>query len=119
MNTTRLTIYIFLLVIISGCVTSRTDPDLMADWKFCPHNDSFCSNEKVAHDYRAYIETLPLEEQREANDYHIWFFKDSTGRHDVKIKIPLNGTWWEHDPIYNQENERIKVIKHANGRYQS
>lgn len=73
----------------------------------------------IAKDYWAYIEKLPPEESRLVTHYDIWFFKNFTGQHAVQIKIPLNGTWWEHFLIYDQENKRIRVIKHASGGYAS
>ncbi|WP_237712383.1 hypothetical protein [Pedosphaera parvula] len=104
-------------MIISGCAASRPDPNPLQGWNYCFSRNPFRSNKTVLDDYHDYIQKLPPEERKFVGIIN--FFEDGTGQHAVQIEIPLNGTWWEHDLIYDKENKRVKVIKHRNGRYQS
>lgn len=73
----------------------------------------------IADDYLDYVQKLPPEEREYVKDYDVRFFEDGTGRHAVKISIPLNEVWWQHVIIYDQNNQRIKIIKRKGGSYRS
>jgi hypothetical protein len=107
-----------MLLLSGGCV-SKPHPDPLAGWQLCRSTEPIPSNKMISDDYHDYIKTLPPEERRFVNDSNISVFKDSTGQHAVKIEIPLNGTRWEHNLIYDKDNRRIRVTKHKAGRYQS
>jgi ligand-binding SRPBCC domain-containing protein len=46
-------------------------------------------------------------------------YENSAGQHAVKIETPVNGVYWEHVLIYDQNNKRIKTLKYFGGRYRS
>ena len=73
---------------------------------------------EIADDYGDYFQTLPHREKYCVTEKKMWFLEDGTGRHAVKIEIPLNETYYEHVLIYDKDNKRIKVIKYAS-RYAS
>jgi hypothetical protein len=104
------------VMIISGCSCSTSRPDPLMGF----HRSSLVNldnNKAITEDYKSYIRTLSPEEQKfAAVDY---FFEDGAGQHAVQIRIPLNGTWYEHDLFYDKYNKRIKVIKRITGGYQS
>ena len=74
-------------------------------------------NQTITVDYTFYIQTLPPEERKYAGG--IQYFEDGAGEIAIKIEIPLNGTWWQHILIYDQNSKRIKTVKYASGNYRS
>jgi len=68
-------------------------------------------------DYMDYINKLPTKERYAAQP--IQFLEDGTGRHAVRIYIPLSGAWWEHVIIYGQNNRRLSANKRISGRFRS
>jgi hypothetical protein len=103
----------------TGCATKLT-PDTLTGW-----NGGVTAYEgnpygkTIGNDYLNYVQGLPPEERKYVKDYNVRFFEDGTGRHAVKISIPIDGVWWEHVLIYNKENERVKTLKYKGGGYQS
>lgn len=94
---------------IVGCAT----PNPLAGWKPASTNP----NQTIVNDYQNYIQKLPSEERKYAG--MIQYFEDGMGEHAIKIEIPLNGTWWQHVLIYDQNDKRIKMIKYSSGGYRS
>jgi hypothetical protein len=45
------------------------------------------------------------------------FYQDKTGQFAVRLELAVNGVWWVHILIYDQNFKRIKVIRYRNGRY--
>ena len=71
----------------------------------------------IAEDCQNYIQKLSQEEK---NSVQVsGYFKDGTGQHAVQIEIALDGTWWEHVPIYDKNNKRVRTIKYVAGHYRS
>lgn len=91
-------------------------PDPLAGWKrvFPAQPD-----QAIVQDYQDYIEKLPpLEKQTfRTKQFGVWFYEDGDGSHAVAIPIPLDGTSWQHDLFYDENNHRTKAIKYAAGYY--
>ena len=106
------------LLCVLGCASPKKEQpqDPLRGWHFF-------SETKVAKDitddYQAYIQELPAKEKYYVPGGSIFFFEDDTGRHAVRIEIPLNGIWIDHVIIYNRDNKRESVITFENGRYAS
>ena len=105
-----------MLVLGSGCNTSKPEPDPLAGFHMSDLQN-LDNNQTITANYKAYIKTLSPDEQKYAGP--ILYFEDGTGQHAVKILIGLNGTVWEHVLIYDQNNKRIKTVKYSNGGYRS
>jgi hypothetical protein len=101
-----------------GCSCSAPKPTLdpLAGWNVDLGHQP---DQAITKDYRGYIQTLPAKEKYYVQDYNIWFLKNEAGQHAVSIKIPLDGTWWNHVLIYDKDDKRIKTIKYASGNYRS
>jgi len=97
-----------------GCSSSKPAPDPLAGWKL---DFSRQTNQVIVDDYKSYIEKLPSKQKGFIGSVH--GFVDATGQHAVDISIGVNGRWWRHILIYDQENKRIKVISYKTGWYQS
>jgi hypothetical protein len=111
MSITRFPSFVLLvaLVFAVGCTT----PNPLAGWKVFFHEP----DQTITNDYQDYIKKLPPEERKYAG--MIQYFEDGTGQHAVKIRIPLNGTWWNHVLIYNKDNKRIETKVYSSGNYGS
>jgi hypothetical protein len=108
----------FCVMVMPGCNCSAPKPiaDPLAGFHVSDLQN-LNSNKAITDDYKAYIRTLSPDEQKFASvDY---YFDGRGGQHAVQIRIPLNGTWYEHDLFYDKDNKRIKVIKRITGGYQS
>jgi len=120
MNITRISLLLSALVWLLGCQTPLGKNPLER-WKGvgnafllhgCPFPDSICA------DYRAYVETLPSWQRFYLKDgMKIDFYEDGTGQRAVTIRIPDNGIHWVNVLIYDQNGNRTKFIKYAEGRY--
>ena len=111
----------FVLIVLflfgTGCGTSGRDAELLKGWTL--ESPNFPIGKPISDDYHDYIQRLPDEQRGLVDKFDIWFHKNSVGQIAVEIKIPLNGTWWEHFLIYDQNGKRIKTIKFKAGRYMS
>ena len=74
-------------------------------------------NQAIEKDYQGYIHTLSPEEQKFAGP--IFYFRDGTGQHAIRITIGINGTSWQHVLIYDKDDKRIRVVKYTSGGYRS
>ena len=114
--------FIFFTLLVSfladGCLP-KPSPDPLVGWQACLSKEDNVFEKAIEDDYRSYIRSLPAHERYYVQDYDIWFLKDGTGQHAVKINIPLNGVWRSHVLIYDKNNKRIKVIKYVSGYYRS
>jgi hypothetical protein len=112
----RLAVYILMMVVICGpgCVSPTPVPDPLAGWKVELNHRP---DQTIVKDYQDYIQETLSGKGYFIDENNIWFFKDGSGQHAIKIEIPLNGVWREHVLIYDKDNKRIKVIKYAGGRY--
>jgi len=85
-------------------------------WKPASHNP----DPTIDKDYHDYInKQLSREEKNSVSLYSPSFFEDGTGKHAIVIEIGLNGTWWNRVLIYDQHDNRIKVVKYVSGYYMS
>jgi hypothetical protein len=115
-----LTLTAFLAIVVAvGCVSPKQAPDPLEGWK-----SSFSQNpnkipKAVRDDYQDYIQQLPTAERRYVIESNIWFLEDGSGRHAVRIAIPINGVWWQHVLIYDIDNKRIRATKYKSGGYRS
>jgi hypothetical protein len=91
----------------------------LAGWRYCRNQDPAAFDEAIRDDYQDYIQKLPPGERYFVQGGETSFFEDGTGKHAVKIEIPLNGTWHDHILIYDRGNRRAKVFKYLDGRYAS
>ncbi len=108
-----------ILVLAIGCATGLGHNPLEG-WKGgATAMEGSPYNKAITRDYMEYVQKLPSEEKQYVRDYNIKFFEDGTGRHAVKIAIPLTGIWWEHIIIYDRADHRMKVIKRKGGWYRS
>lgn len=116
MNTTRFTFSILFaaLIYMAGCVT-KPAADPLAGWKI-DLNDQ--PDDTIVKDYQDYIRNLPPKLRHNAQG-PFWFFKDGSGQHAIKMEIALNGAYYEHLLIYDQNDKRIKVVVYSGGRYAS
>ena len=101
------------LILTAGCA-SKPAPDPLAGWKSNYKHEPDLAIEK---DYRGYIDKLPPQERLAARPAD--YLEDGTGHHAIVIELALNGQWWYHVLIYDQEDRRINVIKYSRGRYRS
>jgi len=108
-----------IIVLATGCGTSRPDPDPLASWNEIPSQDPEKLDSAIRNDYQDYIQKLPAGERDHVLGSNINFLQDGTGRHAVRLSIPLSGTWWEHVLIYDRNNCRVQAIKRFGGHYQS
>src|SRR5258706_13856376 len=117
MNALRST-YCLLMAILffaAGCSTPKPGPNPLVGWTLLPSRDPNKVDRAIRDDYQDYIQKLPVEERSHAGE--ILFFEDGTGRNAVSISIPLNGNWWEHVLIYDENNRRVQAIKRFSGHY--
>lgn len=113
------------LIGLSGCEVfpSHTDPlaDPKAGWKGVNISKILENKEPdsvITKDYQDYIENLPANMKGSVSIWPLdFYFEDGKGRHAVKIRIAVNGTWWQHVLMYDQNDKRIKVIKYISGHY--
>jgi hypothetical protein len=100
-------------IFLSGCEMFENHTDPVAGWKnFYPNPEPDAAIKK---DYEDYMHNLPpWSAQIDAQNF---FYEDKTGQHAVKIEVAVNGTWWIHVLIYDQNDKRIKVIKYIGGHY--
>jgi hypothetical protein len=117
-NTTRFTLGVLFaaLICVAGCVT-KPAPDPLAGWQLSRDQDPSKLDKAIWGDYHNYIQKLPDRERKFVGI--IYLLEDKTGQHAVKLEIPLNGVWVYHVLIYDKDNNRIKAIKYADGRYAS
>jgi hypothetical protein len=109
-------------IFLSGCemFENHTDPlaDPKAGWKRSDLSKVYKGTEPdaaITKDYEDYTHTLPpYSVSIYTQDF---LYEDGTGRHAVKIGVAINGTWWQHVLIYDQNDKRIKVIKYISGHY--
>jgi hypothetical protein len=109
-----LCIFLTALLWTAGCAT--TSPDPLAGWQADLDDQP---DQSIVKDYQGYIQELPTEERNLVDSASVWFFKDGTGRHAIKIQIPLNGVWWDHVLIYDKNDKRRDKFKNVSGRYRS
>jgi hypothetical protein len=113
------------LIGLSGCemFASHTDPlaDPKAGWKGVNISKILNNTEPdaaITKDYKDYIQNLPANMKGSVSIWPLdFFYEDGRGGHAVKIGIAVNGTWWQHVLIYDQNDKRIKVIKYISGHY--
>lgn len=105
-------------IMVSGCSCSapKPQPDPLAGWQVSDLKNLH-DNKAITDDYKAYIQTLSLDEQKYAGPIN--FYEDGSGQHAVEIRIGLDGTEWRHVLIYDKDNKRIKTIKYEAGHYYS
>lgn len=96
-----------------GCSTSKPTPDPLAGWQI----DFDQPDAAIDKDYKNYIQNLSLT--RKDFVMSTTFHKDAKGGHAVGIQVGVNGTWWIHVLFYNQDDQRIRIIKYKNGGYRS
>ena len=104
------------LALATGCFARMQRPDPLTGWHFAGLT-KLRSNKAITDDHQDYIQNLPPEEKKYVGS--IQFFEDRRGQHAVEIPIDLHGTWWKHVLIYDENNNRAKVIKYKSGRYRS
>lgn len=116
MKITQFTFYVMMSVTLmsTSCGIFRR-PDPLAGWQMELDKEP---DSVIVKDYQDYIEKLPYQEKKFVQG-GIWFFKNATGQHAIRIEIPVNGTWREHVLIYDEDNKRIRTIKYAGGKYAS
>jgi hypothetical protein len=119
MKRTLFTFCILSMVLIGivGCTVPKPASNPLAGWKFCHSNNPVRSNERIKADYQDYIQKLPPEKRSFISG--ILFFEQGTGQHAVQIERGVNGTYWYHVLIYDEDNKRVKVYKYSNGGYRS
>lgn len=98
----------------SGCAAPKPAPNPLAGWKVAFNKEP---DQTITKDYQEYIQDLPAGERIYARVSQ--YLEDGTGRHAIVIEIALNGTWWNHILIYDENDKRVKVIKYSPGGYQS
>ena len=103
------------LVCTAGCHRPDKDADLQG-WTLTRSQDPTKVNKMITQDYQDYIHKLPSAKNSFVSD--VSFLENEKGGHAVNIEEGVNGTYWEHFLIYNQDSKRVKVIKYANGQYQ-
>jgi hypothetical protein len=114
----RRSVFPLLLAIFIGILgCSTTTPDPLAGWKMLYGHNSEAFDTAVKDNYREYLEELPKKQKGFVGP--IQFFAGGGGQHAVRIEIALNGTDWTHILIYDNTNNRIKVIRYASGHYRS
>jgi len=105
-------------VLVFGCKcnSSKQPPNPLEGFYVSALHDIH-SNKPIMDDYQNYINELFLKN----GDFvgSVEFLENGTGQHAVNIKVGVNGTWWEHVLIYDQNNKRVKVIKLRDGKYRS
>jgi hypothetical protein len=96
-----------------GCTTSKPQPDPLVGFHFSSLVN-LNNNKAITDDYRDYF-------QKNGKGFvgSLLYFEDRAGQHAVQIQEGINGTWWVHDLIYDQDNKRIKTVKYKNGGYRS
>jgi hypothetical protein len=114
----RFTLCLLLAMLIwtAGCATSKLVPDPLANWQ-SSSLDNLESNKVIMEDRQLYIQTLHLKPRDFVGA--IGFFENGTGQHAVSISIGVSGSYWRHILIYDQANQRIKVMVYEAGQYRS
>jgi len=107
------------LLSAAGCIGPKSPPNPLVGWQVLRPEHGEKLDRRIIDDYRDYIQKNLTGKGYFIDENAIWFLKDGTGQHAVTIEIPSNGVWLEHVLIYDKENNRVKVIKYANGRYRS
>jgi hypothetical protein len=102
-----------------GCGTPKMAANPLDGWHLLPNHSSYPVKGSIVEDFNRYIQELPPSEKRRVIESNIWFFKNETGQHAVKISIPVNGVWWDHILLYDSFDKRVKAIKCKSGRYRS
>ena len=119
MNALRRTCCVLMTTIffVAGCATPKRGPNPLESggWKLLPNQDPKKLDKAIRDDYQDYIEKLAVEEKSRGAD--ILLFEDGTGRHAVRIEIPLDGKYREHVLFYDQNNRRVKANKRISGHY--
>ncbi len=119
---------------VSGCAP-RIGLNPLEGWKelgstawqglTAPGERSPALSKSITDDYRDFIAKLPIRKGRfvdRSESYFIdqlSFYQDETGQHAVRVRIPMDGTYWNYALFYNRSDVRTKVIKYASGRYRS
>ena len=103
------------IILAAGCGAPKPAPDPLAGWK--PVDYKHEPDQVVEKDYRDYLDKLPPQERMAARPAD--YLENGTGQHAIVIELALNGHWWYHVLIYDQEDRRIKVVKYSRGRYRS
>jgi hypothetical protein len=99
-------------ILAAGCGAPKPVPDPLAGWR--PSSiGNLNANKIISDDYQRYIKNLPPERSQFVGT--VDFFEDGTGQHAVKIRMGVNGAWWEHVLFYDRNDSRIKIIKYSTG----
>ena len=114
--------YAFIAVLILGIGCSgpqiEQSPLNPADgWNFLRSQDPAKLHKTIRDDYQAYIQNLPETESSYVGAVQL--FGDGKGQHAVTVAVHLNRREWTHVLFYNQENQRIRIVKYFNARYQN
>jgi hypothetical protein len=110
----KICILFAVLLVSASCATSHPDP--LAGYHFADLKD-FNANKAIKEDYDSYVQKLTSKTGGFVGSFD--YLTDDKGLHAINIKLGVNGTWYEHILIYDQDNKRIKVIKFRNGGYRS
>lgn len=136
MKTPVLMLLLATFVLFAGC-ESKTDP--LVGWKSiapitCKNGemsaivDTLPGYKAITDDVQQFVNKLPISRTEFGpgeiieRRYCYWIqqitlLEDGTGRHAVKIEIPVNGTYQNYVLIYNQDNVRIQATRFASGHY--
>jgi hypothetical protein len=107
-----------IIFLAGGCGTPKRAPNPLEGWKLM-HRDPNKLAPAIWDDYQDYVQKLPVAERHVATEFNPDFLEDGTGRHALRLSIPLSGTWWEHVLLYDQNNRRVQATKRITGHYQS
>jgi hypothetical protein len=112
-------VLVAIIFLAAGCITRSLDPNPLVGWNERPSQDPEKVDSAIRNDYQDYIQKLPAGERDHVLGSNINFLQDGTGRHAVRLSIPLSGRWWQHILIYDQRNRRVQTVKRFFGHYQS
>jgi hypothetical protein len=120
-------------VLVSGCESTKNP---LVGWKFVASIsyksaemsaaiDTLPGYKAITDDVQVFVNKLPIDKDPYGfgdRRYCYWMeavtlFEDGTGRHAVKIEIPLDGTYQNYVLIYDKSNVRIKTMRFATGHY--
>ncbi len=122
MNFIQQTVAVPLLVACLGTAACTRVPhtDPLAEWKRLGSITVAPVPEVIKQDARAYFQTMPAHDRREAtNDYAVDCRTDGGGQYAVVLYSPEDGEHWNYALIYDRDGRRLKVLKYSTGSYHS
>lgn len=126
-------LFLATLCLVAGC-ENTVDP--LVGWKWvAPVGykvgemraviDTIPGYKAISDNVQDFVNKLPISYSKYGNRrYCYWIadvtmYEDGTGRHAVKIEIPLDGTRHNYVLVYDKSNVRMKVIRFSSGHFSS